>query len=148
VLYTMMDVLKNLIVKYCKIAKIGIKKFVNKLVRKILYIYMIKHYTYFFLQYISILINNNLGIFQIWDGQWSHLLQTIVYLKWLRSLKMNFIVGFPPEIQDSFVIKHVPSNARVFGYLDLKFHNLPAFGLKIRKIYRKYAKRGQVVKHL
>jgi len=62
--------------------------------------------------------------------------------------KMNFIVGFPPEIQDSFVIKHVPSNARVFGYLDLKFHNLPAFGLKIRKIYRKYAKRGQVVKHL
>ena len=35
---------------------------------------------------------------------------------------------------------------KVSGYLDIKLHNLPPFGLKIRKIYRKYAKRGQIVK--
>ena len=31
-------------------------------------------------------------------------------------------------------------------YLDLKFHNLSPFGLKTRKIYRKYAKEGQIGK--
>ena len=38
------------------------------------------------------------------------------------------IVGFPPSAQDFFVVKyHIPLNARVFGYLDSKFHNLPLF---------------------
>ena len=41
--------------------------------------------------------------------------------------------------------KHVSLNARVSGYLDLKLRNLSPFGLKILKIYRKYAKRGQIV---
>ena len=35
------------------------------------------------------------------------------------------IVEFPPSVQDFLVIKHVPLNARVSGYLDFKFHNFP-----------------------
>ena len=41
---------------------------------------------------------------------------------------------------------NVSLDARVSGYLDIKFNNLSPFGLKIRKIYRKYAKRGHIVK--
>ena len=41
---------------------------------------------------------------------------------------------------------HIPLNARVSGYLDLTFHNLSPFGLKIRIIYRKHAKRGHIGK--
>jgi len=69
---------------------------IYKLSLWILVVFHIKYYTYFFLQYISILINNNLGIFQNWDGQWSHLLQTIVYFKWLRSLKNEFYCRVSP----------------------------------------------------
>ena len=38
------------------------------------------------------------------------------------------IIVFPPSVQDFFVIYHVSLNARVSGYLDLKFHNLSPFG--------------------
>ena len=42
--------------------------------------------------------------------------------------KFYFFVGFPPSVQDFFVIYYVSLNARVSGYLDLKFHNLSPFG--------------------
>ena len=43
------------------------------------------------------------------------------------------------KIQFFCRVPHLP------GYLDLKFHNLSPFGLNIRKIYRKYTKRGHIV---
>ena len=61
-----------------------------------------------------------------------------IILKWLVAQKFDFIVGFPPSVQDFFYMQHVPLNAKVSGYLDLKFHNVGWF--KISKIYRKYAK--------
>ena len=66
-------------------------------------------------------------------------------LKLLVTKKFHFFVGFPPSVQDFLVKKHLPLNARVSGYFDLKLHNLSPFGLKIREIHRKYAKRGQIV---
>ena len=60
---------------------------------------------------------------------------------------MNFFCRVSPIIIKLFCyMKHVPLNARVSGYLDLKFHNVSPFGLKISKIYRKYAKKEQTVK--
>ena len=67
-----------------------------------------------------------------------------IILKWLVAQKLNFIVGFPPSVKDFFYMQHVPLNAKVSGYLDLKFHNICWF--KISKIYRKYVKRGKIVK--
>ena len=67
-------------------------------------------------------------------------------LKWLVTQKLIFIVGFPPSVQDFFLkLKYVPLNARVSGYLDLKFINLFLFALKIRKIYQKYAKSDKLI---
>ena len=43
-------------------------------------------------------------------------------LKVTGHQNFNFFVEFPPSVQDFCVIKHVPLNARVSGYLDLKFH--------------------------
>ena len=60
--------------------------------------------------------------------------------------KIKFFCRVSPIGKRLFVKQHVPLNARVSGYLDLRFHKLSPFGLKIRKIYRKYAKRGQIVK--
>ena len=60
--------------------------------------------------------------------------------------ELKFFVGIPPSVQYCFVKLFVPLNARVTGYLDLTFRNLSPFRLKIRKIYRKYTKQGQIVK--
>ena len=48
-------------------------------------------------------------------------------LKVTGDSKFYFFVGLPPSVQDFFFIKHVTLNARVSGYLDLKFHNLSPF---------------------
>ena len=45
-----------------------------------------------------------------------------------------------------FVIKHVPLNARVSGYLDLKFHNLSPFCIFSIDFADYQSERGQVVK--
>ena len=71
------------------------------------------------------------------------------FLKWLVTQKFNFCVGFHTSVKDFFGICglfYVLLNARVPGYLDLNFHNMSPFELKIRKMYRKYAKRGQIVR--
>ena len=62
-----------------------------------------------------------------------------IFLTMTGHTKVTFIIGFSSSAQDFFGLLHVPLSARVSGYLDLEFHNLSPFGLKIRKIYRKYA---------
>ena len=47
-------------------------------------------------------------------------------------LKIEFLVGFPPSVKYYFEKKHVPLNARVSGYLDLKFHNFPLLHISDR----------------
>ena len=44
----------------------------------------------------------------------------IIHYKVTGHSKINFFLGFPPSVEDFFVIKHVHLNARVSGYLDLK----------------------------
>ena len=62
----------------------------------------------------------------------------IVWQNWSRSCSnsCSFLqvtchsknnLWFPPSIRDFFVINYAPINARVSGYLDLKFHNLTPF---------------------
>ena len=70
--------------------------------------------------------------------------KTIIAIDW--SLK-NFQKGFPHQYKTFWYIT-CTFNARVSGYLDLKFHNMSPFWLKIHKIYRKYATRWQIVKFL
>ena len=50
--------------------------------------------------------------------------------------KLYFFVGFPPSMQDFFV-KHVPLNARVSGYLDLKSNFLIKNPQNLSKICKK-----------
>ena len=60
------------------------------------------------------------------------------YLKVTGRSKIKFYCRVSPISTRLFYMQHVPLNAKVSGYLDLKFHNVGWF--KISKIYRKYAK--------
>ena len=51
----------------------------------------------------------------------------LVFLIKARGIITSFVYSFPHRYK-TFFIQHVSLNARVSGYLNLKFHNLSPFG--------------------